>query len=49
MQLGITLAEIEPEQSFLVIESMTLSLNEYIEAAAVLLNTAMKVQFGKAR
>jgi hypothetical protein len=35
MLLATTLAEIEPEQSFQLIESMTVSMNEYIEAAAV--------------
>lgn len=35
MQLGITLAEIEPEQAFQMIEMMTQPINEYVEAAAV--------------
>lgn len=35
MQVGVALAEIEPEQSFLTVESMTASINEYVEASAV--------------
>jgi uncharacterized membrane protein len=35
LQIAITLAEIEAEQSFVTIESMTASINEYVEAANV--------------
>lgn len=35
MQLAITLSEIEPEQSFQIIEAMTQPINEYIEASAI--------------
>jgi len=35
MQLAITLAEIEPEQSFQTIETMIQPINEYIEASVV--------------
>jgi hypothetical protein len=35
MQLGITLAEIEPEQSFQTVEAMTFPINEYVEASVI--------------
>jgi len=35
MQLAITIAEIEPEQSFVTIELMTQPINEYVEASIV--------------
>jgi len=35
MQLAMTLAEIEPEQSFQTIEAMTQPINEYVEASAI--------------
>ena len=35
MQLAITLGEIEPEQSFSIIEPMTQPINEFVEASAV--------------
>jgi hypothetical protein len=35
MQLAITLAEIEPEQSFQTVEAMTQPINEYVEASAI--------------
>ncbi len=35
MQLGVTLAEIEPEQSFQIIEPMTQPINEFAEASAI--------------
>lgn len=35
MQLAVTLAEIEPEQSFQTIEVMTQPINEYVEASVI--------------
>ncbi|MCY7376861.1 MAG: hypothetical protein LH472_12950 [Pyrinomonadaceae bacterium] len=35
MQIAATLADIEPEQSFQILESLTFQMNEFLEAAAI--------------